>query len=64
MSAKMSAFSLIIFVGTSVSWQDFDAPRLTISLSISLSYTLENLNKLFGLEIFFNCFYARMIFKF
>ena len=48
----MSAFSLINFAGTSVSWQDFDASRLTISWSICLFSTLENLNKLFGLAIF------------
>ena len=50
--AKMLEFSLIIFVGTSISWQDFDASRLTVSLRILLFSTLENLNKLFSLEIF------------
>ena len=31
----MLPFSLTIFVGTSVSMQDFDASRLKVSLSIS-----------------------------
>ena len=35
-----------------VSWQDFDASRLAVSLSISLFSTLENLKKLFTLDIF------------
>ena len=34
-SAKMLPFSLTIFVGASVSMQDFDASRLTVSLIIS-----------------------------
>ena len=58
-SAKMSAFYLIIFVSTSVSWQDFDAFRLTISLSISPFTTMENLNKLFSLESFSIAFTLR-----
>ena len=48
----MSALSLTIFVGTSVSWHNFDASKLTISLRISLFSTLESLNKLFSLVIF------------
>ena len=51
-SAKLSTFSLIIFVGTSVSWQDFDPSRLTILLSIYPFSTLEDLNMLFSLDIF------------
>ena len=68
-SAKMSAFFLIMSFGTSVSWQDFDACRLTISWSISLFFTLENLKKLFDLAIFSIVFilgwslYTRIDFK-
>ena len=40
------------FVGTSVSWQDFDASRLPILLIISPFSWLKNSNKLFSLDIF------------
>ena len=46
-SVNMSAFSLIILVGTSVSWQALETSKQTISWKISYSSTFEKLNQSF-----------------